>query len=74
MLRRGGPPDDTTLLIRATPASVDEATVDIAEDALESAAVYEVAARPQRILSAGAGIRPARPTSAAAMSGAAPTR
>ena len=42
MLRRGGPPDDTTLLIRATPASVDEGTLDIAEDALESAAVYEV--------------------------------
>lgn len=42
MLRPGGPPDDATLLIRATPASTDEAVVDIAEDALESAAVYEV--------------------------------
>lgn len=42
MLRPEGPPDDVTLLIRATPASVDEAIVDMAEDALESAAVYEV--------------------------------
>lgn len=42
MLRPGGVPDDTNLLIRATPASIDEAVVDIAEDALESAAVYEV--------------------------------
>jgi hypothetical protein len=42
MLRPGGPPHDMTLLVRATPASIDEATVDIAEDALESAAVYEV--------------------------------
>ena len=42
MLRPQGPPDDTALLIRATPASIDEATLDIAEDALESAAVYDV--------------------------------
>lgn len=42
MHRPDGPPDDATLLIRATPASIDEATLDIAEDALESAAVYDV--------------------------------
>lgn len=42
MLRTEGPPDDATLLIRAIPASIDEAVVDVAEDALESAAVYEV--------------------------------
>lgn len=42
MLRPGGPPGDKTLLIRATPASIDEAIVDIAEDAMESALVYEV--------------------------------
>jgi hypothetical protein len=42
MLRPDGPPDDVTLLMRATPAAVDEAVLDIAEDALESAAVYEV--------------------------------
>ncbi len=42
MLRPEGPPDDATLLIRATPASIAEATLDIAEDALESAAVYDV--------------------------------
>lgn len=42
MLRPEGPPDDMALLIRAMPASIDEAILDIAEDALESAAVYEV--------------------------------
>lgn len=42
MLRPEGPPDDAALLIRATPASIDEATLDIAEDAWESAAVYDV--------------------------------
>jgi hypothetical protein len=42
MLRPGGPPDDATLLIRAMPASTEDAVVDMAEDALDSAAVYEV--------------------------------
>lgn len=42
MLRPGGSADDMTLLIRATPASFDAAMLDMAEDALESAAVYEV--------------------------------
>ncbi len=42
MLRDGEPPDDMTLLIRATPSSVDEAVLDISEDALDSADIYEV--------------------------------
>lgn len=42
MLRPGEPPEGTTLLVRAAPVSVDEAVLDIAEDALESAEIYEV--------------------------------
>ncbi len=42
MVRSVGPPDDATLVIRAVPGSIEDAVVDIAEDALESAAIYEV--------------------------------
>lgn len=42
MLRPGDPPDDTALLIRAVPASLDEAVLDIAETALDSADAYEL--------------------------------
>lgn len=42
MLRPGEVADDTTLLIRAAPGSVDEAVVDMAEAALDSADTYEV--------------------------------
>lgn len=42
MLRPGPPPGATMLLIRATPASVDEAVLDIAESALDSADTYNV--------------------------------
>src|SRR5260221_12944182 len=42
MTRAGAGSDEATLLIRATPASIDEAVTDIALSAADSAAVYEV--------------------------------
>ncbi|MGH7490532.1 MAG: hypothetical protein ACREMY_33715, partial [bacterium] len=42
MLRAEGPPNDATLLIRATPASVDAAVVDLVDSAFDSGDVYEV--------------------------------
>jgi len=42
MLRAVALPIGPTLVIRATPASVDEAVLDIAETALDSADIYEV--------------------------------
>ncbi len=42
LLRAGDLPSDATLLIRATPASVDAAVTDLAAGALDSAEIYEV--------------------------------
>lgn len=42
MLRAAALPFERTVVIRATPASVDEAVLDIAETALDSAEIYEV--------------------------------
>lgn len=42
MLRPGEAADATTLLIRATPGSLDETVVDMAEAAVNSADTYEV--------------------------------
>ena len=42
MVRGAPPPDDLILLIRAAPSTVDEAVVDIAEAALDSADTYVV--------------------------------
>ncbi|HUP69959.1 MAG TPA: hypothetical protein VM142_09100 [Acidimicrobiales bacterium] len=41
-MRPGEAADDTTLLIRAAPGLIDEAVVDVAEAALDSADTYEV--------------------------------
>ncbi len=56
MVRPGPPPDDLVVVLRATPGSLEAALDDIADAALQSAAIYVVEDGPIRCLLFGVSV------------------